>query len=499
MRVVAKNSKRKREPVRRPIPAARLTAPKRDKTKYHFGQLRGSAQTVQGLLLAEDIPADLRVEMLPTLLWLHHMHGQPGNMCVNGVMILHHAYQQLGIVAQPRAVDLVVHDEHSGRRTLYGRPDPMWTDTAFLGHAVLWLPRTRRLVDATVEQYPEVRRYRLGPVFGRAGGVSASTPQQQAAFDRGELPPGSHIGVRRKSLNLLYTTVGREYDTVITDAAAVREADQQYRDAGINLASQALTFWRLPEIAERIREAPYPRLHALLDAIGDAAPVVDEQTGQIRFAFPAERGEDPELVLRLDELALPADLPAPESLPALHQVATLPSPQAVSASADPARLAEQLDDVRTEARLLLHGDRYTGGGDEPVVVFEPLRAVAMRRGQITTEAQAEGIVAAGFAWFRAGRGTPPHLPGWSVRRTGDGLELWDASGLWARAALDVAPDWAAAARQHGQVRVVYGVRTGARVPHDLSPADYTDQRRGEELLDSRRQGIVAFATMPWQD
>ena len=67
---------------------------------------------------------DLMVELLPALLWLDHAAGHPASLCVSGSMTLHHAYAAVGIDAQPRAVDLWVHDERTGARTLYGRPEP---------------------------------------------------------------------------------------------------------------------------------------------------------------------------------------------------------------------------------------------------------------------------------------------------------------------------------------------------------------------------------------
>lgn len=501
---MAKAKKTKRPPVRRPIPAAKLSAPKRDKSKYHFGTLRGSDQAIQALLLSGQAAPDLMVELLPALLWLSHADGLPGNICVNGVMTLHHAYDQLGIVAQPRAVDLVVSNGRTGQRTFYGRPDPHWEGNVFHGHAILWLPRTHRFIDPTVEQYPEVRRYRLGPICGRSTGASTDSPEQRAALERGELPPGSHVGVQRKDLTLLYTAVAEQYTTAVSDAALVNDTADDYRRTGVNLASQALTLFRLPEIVDRIRQAPYPRLHALLDALGTAEPVVDQETGDFRFvlADPDSRSSADgdarpgELALRLDEVPLPDDLPDPASLPPLHQVAALPDRTAVRAATDPATVDEIMTDVRTEARTLPTGDRSTGGGQEPVVVFEPLRAAMARSGGVTTELQAHGIISQGFARFGPGRTKPPHLPGWSVRTTADGLELWDQGGLWARADHVPDADWLAAAH-HGRVRVVYGVRTGVRLPEGLAPHDYTDEQRAAELLDSRRAGFVAIATVAW--
>jgi hypothetical protein len=500
---VAKKSKTKRPPARRPIPASKLTGgPKKQTGKYHFGTLRGSDQAVQGLLLSGKTEPDLMVELLPPLLWLSWADGMPGNLCVNSTMTLHHAYEQLGITAQPRAVDLVVRNERTHHTTMYGRPDPYWEGTTFHGHAVLWLPRSGRFCDATVEQYPEVRRYRLGPIVGRTGGTSANTPEQRTAAARGELPPGSVLAVKRHDLMLMYTAVEQDYANALTDGVAAH--DHAYRRTGINLVSQALLLWRMPEIVDRIRQAPYPRLHALLDAIGNAKPTVDDD-GDIRFLFPTnqyvnggpDHAESGELALRLDELPLPDDLPDPATLPRLRTAPELPSAAEIRKHSDPAAVRNVAEDVRTEARTMLTGDQSTGGGGEPVIVFEPLQAIGVRRGGITTEMQADSIVQAAFGRCGPGRVKPPHLPHWSIRRTSEGLELWDESGIWARAAHTPDPAWLDAAQRHGRVRVIYGVRTGVRTPAHLNAEDYTDAYRAAELIESRRQGIVAIATIPW--
>lgn len=67
-------------------------------------------------------------------------------------MTLHYAHQQLGIAAQPRAVDLVVRDNRHGTRVLYGKAEPSWEDDAFHGRCIRWLPGSRRIIDPTVEQ-----------------------------------------------------------------------------------------------------------------------------------------------------------------------------------------------------------------------------------------------------------------------------------------------------------------------------------------------------------
>lgn len=200
----------------RPLPAAPVAA------GYNAGHIASPAEKIGGLLLGEDIPADLMVELLPAMLWLEHATGLPTNLCVSSCAALHFAYAQLGIDAHPRAVDLVVGNRRTDQHTMYGQSDPYWSGSTFHGHCVLWVPGSKRLIDPTVEQYPEIRRYELGPVCGRIA-ASMATPAQQAELARGELPPGTAIGVERQDLILLYTTVDPEFDDIVMSAPGHRE------------------------------------------------------------------------------------------------------------------------------------------------------------------------------------------------------------------------------------------------------------------------------------
>ncbi|WP_405183685.1 hypothetical protein OG225_43030 (plasmid) [Nocardia sp. NBC_01377] len=459
-------------------------------TRYAAGRLKGSMEQIAELLFSGQAAPDTVVELLPPMLWLGHMHGQPANVCVDASMVLHYAYAELGITAHPRAVDLMIEDQRTGQTIAYGRPDPAWEDTTFAGHCILWLPGSLRIVDATVEQYPEVRRHRLGPIVGRVAATSGNTAQR-SALQRGELAPNAHIAVQREDLVLLYTTVGNEFDQIVTGHPGVIANAEQHRLAGIDLASHALMFWRLPGVVDRVRAAPYPRLHALLDAVGTTDPVPDD-TGHLRF--PVSVGDGTEVALRLDDITATAhrDTPSP-SAPA--------EPQVFDILTDRRRAAAVLEDVRTHARLLAVADEATGGGHLPVIVFEPLAAVVMttpgtgRR----VEAQAAGIISVGFAPL--GPAAPvrvPLLSRWSIRRTLTGLQLWDHAAKWAVAEVAVPTEWLSAAHRHGQVQVIYGVNTGARIPEATNPDTYTDRRRTDELTAARRHGTAAIARIPYR-
>src|SRR5438067_7362779 len=101
--------------------------------------------------------------MLLPLLWLRHPNDVTGNLCVDSSIVLQHAFAMLGVDADVRPVDLVIANQASGKHTMYGRPDPYWDGTNFNGHCVLSLPQSGRMLDTTVEQFPEARRPGWGP------------------------------------------------------------------------------------------------------------------------------------------------------------------------------------------------------------------------------------------------------------------------------------------------------------------------------------------------
>lgn len=306
--------------------------------RYKVGRGSSMNKKIGGLLLSGEAAPDLMVELLPALLWLERSRRHSQNLCVSACITLHHAYAVLGIAAHPRAVDLVVSNQRTGARTLYGRPDPYWTDTTFHGHCVLWLPGSTRFIDPTVEQYPEVRRYQLGPICGPIAAV-VSTAQQRAALARGELPAGTAIGVHRQDLLLLYTTVDTTFDDVVTSAPIVAEFAEETERSGRNLASEALLLLSRAEVIDRARRTPHPRLRALLDVLADAQGEVDDD-GNWRFVLPD--GTTP----RLDEITVPVTVPDPRPSGITATQSASGVLDADHAAAEPARRRGLLDALR---------------------------------------------------------------------------------------------------------------------------------------------------------
>ncbi|MBZ9645789.1 hypothetical protein, partial [Streptomyces sp. PSKA30] len=68
--------------------------------------------------------------------------------------------------AELQPVDLVIQDRN-GHRVRYGSLTPSWTGPSWNGHCVLVLPDSERIVDATVEQFDEVREIGAGPMIGK--------------------------------------------------------------------------------------------------------------------------------------------------------------------------------------------------------------------------------------------------------------------------------------------------------------------------------------------
>jgi hypothetical protein len=266
--------------------------------QYDVGTLSIAPERIAGLLTDENLAPDLMIELLPPMRWIYDAEGGSANRCVDATTTLRYTYEYFGIEAHVRPVDLVVSDQNTGQMVQYGRPDPRWDGNVFSGHCVLHLPGSNRLIDPTVEQYPEVRPFGLGPICGRVAAAQAS-PDQLATIRRGGLLPDMHIGVQRGHLMLLYTAVSEQYTDVVATGPVVVAHEAQTRRAGMNLAAVSLDLLRREFSRSRARRAPYPQLHSLLEAAGDATMEQDD-AGDFRFAIPGFTGHP--LGARLDEL-----------------------------------------------------------------------------------------------------------------------------------------------------------------------------------------------------
>ncbi|MFD8495813.1 hypothetical protein [Amycolatopsis sp. NPDC059657] len=444
-------------------------------------RLKSDAEAIGTLLESQEVTPDLLVELLLPLLWLDHAAGAPGNLCVSGTMILHHAFAHLGIASDVHSVEVMIDDEQTGQHVVYGRMDPCWVEDAFHGHCVLSLPRSRRLIDPAIEQFPEVKRGNL-PLVGRTVLTGSEQPEVNEALLRGELLPHGMMVAKRRNQRFYYTAVGEEYARAAWESPRAGEDAERYRAAGLNIASHALSLMRLPEVVDRVRQAQYPKINAFLDVIGDA-PIATDAVGDFYVTLGGQR-------LRIDEIRLPE-----EANDATPDTAT-PIPHVVVMNEKKIRAV--MEEVETAVQLHVTTPHELGGGSLPVAVFEPptVVGVASRSTGQTQELQIENIVLAGF-----GRYSPnatahvPRLPTWSVRQTATGLELWDHGGVWARAQVTLDGEWIEAAEKYGRIFAVYGLMCGVQKADEQL---YAECDHMLQLQAACRNGFVAAATVSWR-
>lgn len=243
---------------------------------------------------------DQLVELVLPYLWVAVADGRaPANICVDACMTLRNAYGQLGIRAELLPVDLTIQNK-DGSGTRYGSLTPRWTGTTWNGHCVLVLPDSERFVDATVEQFEEVREIGMGPMVGK---VALST---HAIQDGTLMEPGAQVVLQRGDLVLTYTVAEPEaLASIVQHPQAVAHADG-HRRTGVNVASFTLAALRGEGVRGRAMQAPHPRLRALLRAVG-GAPYEADEAGDVRFRLPDHNGER---WLRLDEIPLAPNVPA---------------------------------------------------------------------------------------------------------------------------------------------------------------------------------------------
>ncbi|MFD6294050.1 hypothetical protein ACFWFU_04370 [Streptomyces sp. NPDC060235] len=114
-------------------------------------------------------------------------------------------------------------------------------------------------------------------------------------------------GMQRGDLTLTYTVAGPEaLASIVEHPEAIAHADR-HRRTGVNTASLTLAALREEDVRERALQAPHPRLHALLQAVGDA-PYEADEAQDVRFRLPDQSGQ--EQWLRLDEIPLQLETPA---------------------------------------------------------------------------------------------------------------------------------------------------------------------------------------------
>lgn len=261
--------------------------------------MQGNLEHVARML--EHAKPDQLVELVLPYLWVALADGRvPANVCVDACMTLRNAYGQLGVRAELLPVDLEIRGKDGGG-VRYGSLTPSWTGTSWNGHCVLVLPDSERFVDATVEQFSEVREIGMGPMVGK---TVLSTQDTQ---DGSLMKPGAQVLFQRGDLVLTYTIAGPEAAASIVDHPQAAAQAAGHQRTGANVASYTLAALRGEAVRGRAMQSPHPRLRALLRAVGDA-PYEADDVGDVRFYLPDQNGQ--EQWLRLDEISLPPSTPA---------------------------------------------------------------------------------------------------------------------------------------------------------------------------------------------
>ncbi|TDC91039.1 hypothetical protein E1292_43035 [Nonomuraea deserti] len=172
-------------------------------------------------------------------------------------MTLAHAYAQLGIPAQVRAVDLAITNVSDMTVISRGTLTPRWEDSMIHGHTIVWLPTLDHLIDVTAEQFPEIAALDEGPVVaGRAGPQAAQDPAERVHF-------------KRKHLRMTYTLAPLETTVALLDHPVPRASMSDYRRRGVNVATAAVAILAdsLPRM--RLPQVPHRRAAALIEAVRD--------------------------------------------------------------------------------------------------------------------------------------------------------------------------------------------------------------------------------------
>lgn len=241
---------------------------------YRPGRLK--VDTERALWMLTQVPAEFGVTFLPAVLLIDHFRGRTANVCADACLALKGAYRLLGIDARITPVSVQI-EPPTGGVSVYGQ-NPRWDGKIFRGHCVLWLPGLGRIVDPTIQQFPELAR-EDGPFIGRIGAASQAMPD--------ELTIGTGVPIVRDGAQVMYRVVGDE--ALVTDSEAAAHAAALNPKGPANLAGWAVSVMAVPEVASRVREAPFPRIHALIDAITGAE--VDAGPTGYRFLLPGPDGQ----------------------------------------------------------------------------------------------------------------------------------------------------------------------------------------------------------------
>ncbi|MBN1170612.1 MAG: hypothetical protein JXA67_00380 [Micromonosporaceae bacterium] len=266
-----RNTRRqRREPVRHPIPAARLrAAPGQPRFDPENPRLPVFESTGMAAALVK-CPAEV-IPLYAALALVHQaMSGAPVNTCVPTCYQIATALDHLGFQAEVMAAYAEVLQDNITHVSLGVRgPAAIRADFTTNGHAVLWAASFGRLVDPTIAQHPAL----LAAVH--RGRDKHSAPLAVAVQGGRDTLLRGAIGAIRPPFQINYL-VQPQYTAAFDPWLA------EFRDAvdhgGLSLAHITLDTITAAGQVRNLRELPhlYPRLGALLGG-REQLPVLPEQ------------------------------------------------------------------------------------------------------------------------------------------------------------------------------------------------------------------------------
>jgi hypothetical protein len=231
----------------------------------------GMDQVLTGVMSAPPLLAPV-FALMAIWMWNAAEDRSPAGACVDAGIIFTSALAQFGIQARLEPVQVIICDAYGQARASYGG-NPRWNpDGTFNGHAVVALPGIGRFADATIQQFREVPRSRLAQ-------LPLIAP----------MPGGDRLGaepfpVLRTDHTVIYQGFPGDHRELWRHPSIHgRLAD--YQHAGANLAANVFDVLRREPLADKIRQAPYPRMHQLLAGLDGAESLV--QDGRYLFRHPA--------------------------------------------------------------------------------------------------------------------------------------------------------------------------------------------------------------------
>ncbi len=278
-----RNTKRqRREPVRHPIPAARLRAtPRRPGFDPDNPRLPVFETTGMAAALAR-CPVDV-VPLYAAVAVVHQaMSGAPVNTCVPICYQIATALDHLGFETEVMAAYAEVVQGDIPHVSLGVRgPAVVRDDFTTNGHTVLWAASFGRLLDPTIAQHPALLAAAHGGEGKQGAPLSVAVQGGRDTLLRGA------VGAIRPPFQINYL-VQPQYTNAFDPWLA--EFGDAVEHGGLGLAHLTLDTIAAAGQIRNLRELPhlYPRLGALL-AGGDQLPALAEQPPEswIRLSDPS--------------------------------------------------------------------------------------------------------------------------------------------------------------------------------------------------------------------